>query len=244
MEITHCKNCGEPKNTNFCIDCGYPINPKRIDWKYIKNEIGYFFNFEKGILYTTRKVLLKPQQSIKEFISGNRYKLIRPIYFIILTSLIYTLANQFLHFEEAHLSTFYSEVSEVKVDNVILVWIREHYAFSIIIATFFIGFWLRLFFKKSGYNFFEILVLLCYVCGIGMLISTLMGITQTLTGLNLMSYTGIVATLYSTWAIGRFFGNKVMNYVKAFASYVLGGWIFGYSVYFLAILVDWMIARG
>jgi len=57
---------------------------------------------------------------------------------------------------------------------------------------------LKLFFWKKPYDFFEILVLLCYVMGVGMLIYTLFGLIQVLLALSVLKMAGILGFVYHT----------------------------------------------
>jgi hypothetical protein len=87
----------------------------------------------------------------------------------------------------------------------------------------FIAVWLRLFFRKYPYNFFEVLILLCFVMGMGMLILAVFALIQGLTGVALMTAASIIAFAYCAWAIAQFYDKKrPVNYVKSFASYMLG----------------------
>lgn len=72
---------------------------------------------------------------------------------------------------------------------------------DIIIMGVFIAFWLKLFFRKYDYNFFEILIMLCFVMGIGMLIFSVSTLFEGLTKLNSMTVSGIICISYFTWAI-------------------------------------------
>ena len=87
----------------------------------------------------------------------------------------------------------------------------------------FIALWTKLFFKKHDYNFFEILILLCFTMGMGMLIFTVFAIVTGITHRNLLEFGGYVGVIYSAWAIGQFFNkSKASSYLKALASYTLG----------------------
>lgn len=86
---------------------------------------------------------------------------------------------------------------------------------------------------------FEILVVLCFVMGIGMLIGSVFGILQGLTHLHLMPPGAIVAFIYTTWAIGQFYGKeRRRNYVKAFLAYFFGMISFMLSAIPLGILIE------
>jgi len=60
----------------------------------------------------------------------------------------------------------------------------------------FIAIWTKLFFGKYSYNFFEILILLCFTMGMGMLIFAIFAIIQGLTKIDLMQIAGIVSIAY------------------------------------------------
>jgi len=216
----NCKNCNTEVNLNFCPSCGQPTSIKRIDGHYIVHEIEHVLHFEKGILYTIRELLLNPGENVRHFITENRVRLVKPIIFIIVASLIYTLVNQFFHIEDGYVKF---EETKQSTTGLIFKWVQHHYGYANIIMGIFIAFWIKIFFKKYGYNFFEILILLCFVMGMGMLIFALFALFQGLTKIDLMQVGSIVGFIYLTWAIGQFFDRKKpINYLKAFASYMLG----------------------
>lgn len=90
-----CVVCNSEINTKFCPDCGHPAQRKRIDRKYIIHEIEHVLHFERGILYTIQELILSPGDNIRKYLSENRSRLVKPIIFIIITSLIYTILNHF-----------------------------------------------------------------------------------------------------------------------------------------------------
>ncbi|TGD59495.1 DUF3667 domain-containing protein [Flavobacterium humi] len=223
-------------NEKYCPHCGKDAKPQRIDAKYILHEIEHVLHFERGILYTIRELTIRPGQNIRDFIGENRGRLVKPILFIIVTSLIYSVISHFFQIEEGY----------IKLDNgkqyaVIAInkWIQDHYGYANILMGVFIAFWLRLFFKKHGYNFFEILILLCFVIGMGMLMLAVFAIVEGIVGIQLMKLSVTLVFIYSTWAIGQFFdGRKPVSYIKSFISYVLGTISFGISATILGILID------
>ena len=134
------------------------------------------------------------------------------------------------------------EGGELKTPSKIFKWIQGHYGYANIIMGIFITFWLKLFFRKYHYNIFEILILLCFVMGIGMLIFSLFALLQGLTKAKLMAIGGMVGVGYCSWAIGHFFGkDKILNFVKAFFAYMLGMLTFAVSAILLGFLIDLVI---
>ena len=235
----NCKNCNAEVKQNYCPNCGQPTKLKRIDRNYIIHEIGQILNFERGILYTIIELLIRPGKNIRNFISENRNRLVKPIVFIIVTSLIYSLINHFFHIEDEYIK--FHETKQSTTGH-LFKWVQDHYGYANIIMAIFIAFWTKLFFRKYKYNFFEILILLCFVMGIGMLIYSIFALFQGLTHTDLMQIAGIVGFIYSVWAIGQFFDkSKFSNYVKAFFSYFLGFLTFTLTVILIGTLIDLII---
>jgi Protein of unknown function (DUF3667) len=215
-----CKNCNAEVHSTFCPDCGQPKSVKRIDGHYLVQEFRQILHFDRGMLYTIKELLTNPGQSIINYLTVSRNRLIKPITFILVTSVIYTIAINFFHIEDSFIKF---EGEELATTVKIFKWINGHYGYANIIMGIFITFWIKLFFRKSGYNLFEILILLCFVMGVNMLIYSLFAAIADLTKLKVLTIGGEIGIGYCTWAIGQFFGkNNLFNYVKAFLAYVLG----------------------
>lgn len=229
-----CKHCQSTLTGKFCANCGSPAQIKRIDAHYIVHEIEHVLHFEKGILYTVRELLLRPGHSLRTFLSEDRGRLVKPIIFIIITSLLYSIANHYTHVEDGYIS--------VKGGNsavmAIFGWVQSHYGYANIIMGVFIAFWTRLFFRKYGLNFFEIVILLCYVIGVGMLILTVASLLEAASHLSLMSWASGLSMVYASWAIGQCFEKKLTSYLKAFAAYILGFFSFSVVMILLGVAVD------
>lgn len=234
-----CKFCNTVVNLNYCANCGQAVRLKRINGHYIMHEIVHVLHFEKGILYTIRELLVKPGESVKHFVTEDRSRLVKPVIFIIITSLIYTLVNHFFHIEDAYVKF---DGDKGSATGKIFKWIQNHYGYANIIMGVFIAFWLELLFRQYGYNFFEILILLCFVLGMGMLIYTVFTLFYGITHYNLMAIAGGIGFVYCTWAIAQFFDKtKAVNYVKAFAGYILGTLSFMLTALLLGSSIDLII---
>ena len=106
----------------------------------------------------------------------------------------------------------------------IFKWISNNYGYTNILMAFLIAFWMKIFFKKYNYNFFELLILLFFLMGIGMLAFAFFGIISNIININILDNGGaIIVFLYISWGIGQFFDKrKITNYLKGLLSYVLG----------------------
>ena len=151
----NCKNCNAEVNSKFCPDCGQPTSIKRIDGHYIIHEIEHVLHFERGILYTIKELITNPGQNIRNYLSENRSRLVKPIIFIILTSLFYSLTVSIFHIEDGYVK-FEGDETKYTTQLKITQWIQSHYGYANLIMGVFIAFWLKLFFKKHKLNLFEI----------------------------------------------------------------------------------------
>ena len=237
-----CKKCNCNFEGNYCSNCGNPLKLERINGRYILTEIANVLNFQKGFLYTIKELLIRPGKSIRKFILEDRNRLVKPIMFILITSLIYTIIVRILHFEEGFIDgTKDAFEDKMAATFSILKWVQGNYGYANIIMAFFIGFWLKIFFGKYSYNFFEILILLCYIMGIGMLIYAVFAILHSLTNTDFMAIGIIIGIVYTIYAIGQFFDKKkIANYVKALISYILGMFTFTFAAIAIGVLIDFL----
>lgn len=219
--MTTCSNCNSQFSDKYCGHCGQAAKLKRIDHKYVLHEIVHVLHLEKGIGYTIRELVIRPGKSVRTYVSENRSRLVKPVIFIILTSLIYSVVSHWFHVETPHHTP--QEKSIMSAVSVIFDWIQHHYGYANMVMGIFIALWLKLFFLKQPYNFFEILILLCFVMGIGMLLLAISSLVEGLSGLHLARITELLTLIYCTWAIGQFFdSSKISSYLKAFGAYLLG----------------------
>ena len=237
-----CTNCSAEVTHNFCPNCGQPALLKRVDGHYIIHEIEHVLHFERGILYTIRELIIRPGQNVRAYLTENRNRLVKPIIFIIVTSLIYSLIVHFFHIEDKYIK--YDEANP-SAAGIFLQWMQKHYGYANIMMGVLIAFWTKLFFKKYKYNFFEILILLCFIMGIGMLIFAFFALLQGITHLPLMEIASYTSIVYCVWGMGQFFDKKkLVNYVKAFIAYLLGAATFFVLVFASAAMIDPLLKHG
>jgi FtsH-binding integral membrane protein len=236
-----CKNCYTEVSQNYCPKCGLPATLKRIDKHYVAHEIIHLLHFEKGILYTVRQLIADPGTTIRQFISEDRSRLVKPVVFIIFTSLIFSLTAHFLHIDRL---VSYSDANNSSTAEKIFKWGDINSGYINIIIGIFIALWAKLFFRKHDYNMYEILILLCFVTGISMIIFSVFAILQGLTHLELMKIAGIFGIVYCSWAMGNFFDKKrPSSYIKSFFAYIFGLVTFSVIVVIIGAIVDSVIAH-
>lgn len=211
----------------------------RIDGKYLSREIISVLNLDKGIFYTIKEIFLRPGKTIQEFLLYDRKRLVKPIIFIIVTSLTYSIINHYFQIEEQYVRQSGLENSTIEK---LIKWIRENYGYANILMGIFIAFFIKLFFRKFDYNFYEILILLCFVMGIGMLIFSFFSLIQGIFHIELFQIGGLLAFVYTTFAIADFYDKtKVKNYFKSFGAYMIGMVTFFIIVVFIGLIIDLII---
>ncbi len=241
--MRNCQNCDAIVTENLCGNCGQNIELKRIDKNYAKNEVLNLLGYEKGFVFTVKELLLRPSQTISYYLQKNRIKLTKPVTFLILSSVIYTIAAHYFKIDvkaEEFYKKAYGDSSIVPV----LDWVQNNFGYSNILMLVFIAFWVKIFFKKYPYNFYEIIVVLCFVMGEAMLILCIDPIVTKYFNYFIISF--IIysfAFLYISYAIGSFFEHKFYNYVKAFFAYLLGTVIFNILLFIGAIVFNLITKR-
>lgn len=237
--VNNCPHCYQIVEGHFCSNCGQPTELKRIDGRYIRDEISSVFNFDKGLLLTIKELLIRPGKSVRQFLTADRHRLVKPILFILITSLIYTIINNYFHIEEQYVDYEGLEGTVPKIFG----WVQQNYGYANILMGVFVALFLKLFFRKSNYNIYEILILLCFVMGMGMLILALFAFVQGITKLPIIEISGIVVMVYITMAIADFYDRKKFGgYLKVLSAYVLGMLVFTVLAVLLGVVADLLLS--
>jgi len=225
--MNSCKNCNESINGNYCSNCGQPVILKKIDRAYVIHEIKDALFSDRGFFYTTKQLFLRPGASVRHYITEDRSRYVKPVTYLIITALIYTLASHFFNIDFlTHFEIFEIQDTPAPTMNRINRWMMDNMGYSGLITELYMAFWIRLFFRKSDYNLYEIFILLCYVSGIQLLFHSMALIPQAFIYSDSLNVSACIATIYSFWAIGQFFdGKKTKNYLKAILSFIVGSLI-------------------
>jgi hypothetical protein len=219
-----CLNCENPVTEKFCGICGHNQELKRIDKSYAFQELLNLIGIEKGFLFSCKELLIKPGITIQEYINKNRQRVTKPITFLILSSVIYTLIYHYFKTENPYSELSKKMYGDSSINN-IMNWIQENYGYANLIMILPITLWSMLLFSKYKYNFYETFVLICFVMGMGMLIFSLEPILNWFSIKTFFineSIVLIIAFLYMGWAIGQSYEKKIINYIKGIFTYSLG----------------------
>jgi hypothetical protein len=239
--MTKCKKCNNLITEELCTKCEQQLKLKRIDSHYIYHELFHLFHLEKGFFYNVKELFIRPANSIREFILTDRSKHMKPIAFLVFCGIIYGFIHNYYK-PAIPLNTEESYFKDSTVDS-IQHWQEKHFAYTYIIRSFFIALWIQLFFRKQGYNFFEIMTLMCFVFGQGMLIVGMLLpfhslLSQTANNILLISTT----VIYPVFVVAQFFDKtKIINYLKAILTYFLGGITLFLVTVAVGLSIDYLI---
>lgn len=150
----NCKNCAYEITLNFCPSCGQK-KAKRIDGKYVKDEIQYtILHTNKGFFYTCKQLLIRPGHATREFVEGNRVNHYKPLALVFLLAGI----SAFLSHWVVDFHTVYAGTMKAK-EAAQAAWLAEgmmkYYSFLLISLIPLFSFVTWLVFRKWGYNYFE-----------------------------------------------------------------------------------------
>ncbi|PWK15740.1 uncharacterized protein DUF3667 [Arcicella aurantiaca] len=215
---------------------------KRIDGHYISHEIKHLLHLESGFIFTVKQLFIRPGKLVRTFISEDRSKATKPVVFLILSATIFTVIFHFFHMEWQFfgLDQTTENTAQYSTKKAINNWTSSHIGYTSLAIGFLIAFWIRVFFRKHGYNIYEITVLLCYSIGQLLLIIAIFyfPVGVFLLKNNIIREIGVyIGFFYVFWSVGQFFGEKkIINYIKSTICCFLGALSFRLILNLLVII--------
>lgn len=147
-----CKNCGNNFQGNYCNLCGQSAKTDRINIEFLWEDIEHgLLHYEKGIWYSLKMLFLKPGPAIRDYIEGKRVKHFKPISMVIVLATVYALIY---HLGNIKITTSDNESVIKLLENLF-----HHYYWFIVATLPLSAFTTILMFKKSGFNYSEIVIL-------------------------------------------------------------------------------------
>lgn len=158
MRIT-CKNCGTHFEGNYCNNCGQSADTHKLNSSYLRQNLhGLLFKyFHKGILYTSKRLLTKPGQSVRDYLAGKRVNHFDPISLLITFAALYGLLYHALGINIIEPAAA-KDAKEAAENSAINTWIIGHYALVTCTTLPFLALGSYICFRKQGYNFVEHIV--------------------------------------------------------------------------------------
>jgi hypothetical protein len=160
----HCKNCGNIVHHKYCPHCGQKASVERITFHFLWHQLFHFFtHLEKGFLFTSVGMLLRPGKTVNEYIRGKRIIYQPPVSYFLVWIAIYALMLYLVKetFGEGavidYKNYFGSDVSTQYAINHLGI------VLSILLPVF--AFYIYLLTGTRLFNYAESLVVVLYVLG-------------------------------------------------------------------------------
>lgn len=148
---THCLNCGNTFEGNYCNHCGQKYTVSRITWKELFHNVPHMlFHLDDGFFYTIKQLMVKPGGTIWEYLQGKRKYHYNP--FVMLLLLAGLCSTLYVYF---HLQTILAAVSinQLEEENAFIA--HKFFAARTIIFCLICSIGDYIFFFKFNYNLAE-----------------------------------------------------------------------------------------
>lgn len=223
----YCKNCDNTINGNYCSNCGQSVKTGQINLHYLIHEIQHsIFHVDKGILYTIKELALRPEKTIKNYLSGKRVNYFKPFAFVIILGTIYGFVAHFfnLYPENEIMPSFDYSGNSFKYGQKSMELIYSKYSFAILALVPFSALSTFLFFRKNKYNYWEHLIINSYIAGMQVFILLIFYLLYVCFKSPWIYFTGsFLAYIYTIWVlVGLFSKNsKLITIIKATSSLIV-----------------------
>jgi hypothetical protein len=240
-QVINCIHCGEAVQEKFCSHCGQRANVKRLTLREGWNDFwARVYGFDGMFPRTLRDLTLRPGQTSRTYISGDRVSFYGPVgYFFLMATLMYLIASMLdvnladlLAYNgnnglqptpkpgsgmEKMMQSMFQKISDnLKALSFILIAIQAYCSRYI-------------FFRKQGLNYIEHLVLPLYVQGHIYWLSILSLVLYKITGKFIPNGVSLVVTiLFISYSYADFFKEQGRGkaFFKGFGLYITTQLIF------------------
>lgn len=159
MQGEKCANCGTVIDLNFCPNCGQK-KFKRIDGKYIKDELQYtILHTNKGFFYSLKSIIKNPGKTTKDYLNGNRVNHYKPLLLVFVLSGISTfISYKILNMGEVMTEFFTENLKNNAESKASWDYIGKMYNYTTLIIMAFLPFLALstyISFRKQGHNYYE-----------------------------------------------------------------------------------------
>lgn len=246
-----CKNCGEKVVGMYCSHCGQKAVEQRISFHYIWHEVIHFFtHFEKGFLFTSWNMIVRPGKVVTDFVKGKRKVYQPPVSFILIWITIYLLLLYIL--EKGFGENVVIDYKEYFGPASTTKFAISHLSAVLLIVIPFQALYFKIFVAGKKYNFFESFVVALYFLGTVMLLQAvfvvLALIFYSITGSSVaLIYSDPLKIFYLAWAIAdtiRLFRvkNKVIRII-GFAILAFGTFTI-WRLYGVPAMIEWILGQS
>lgn len=156
----NCKNCSHPISGKYCSNCGQIADTQRYNFKTLSKDLRKtFLRLDSDFIRTIKQLFVNPGMSLHNYLQGKRVDFIPPFSFVILIAGLNIIVHD--SFDIAWLQDMDGS-QEQKLQNNFIA--NNFTKFQLLILPIYAFFSLILF-GKNRYNFYEYLIVHCYLVG-------------------------------------------------------------------------------
>ncbi|MFZ4478037.1 MAG: DUF3667 domain-containing protein, partial [Saprospiraceae bacterium] len=150
-----CKNCTQEFEGNYCPECGQKASTKRFTTRFLlKDVVKKEFPIDKGVLYTTRRLITAPGPMVREYLDGKRVNYTKPFQYLLLIVAISLLIFSKQQFEQGFREGFGhdqdAKVTEIQMQ--IMEFIFSHFSLIFLSILPFLALFSKWLFRKYEAN--------------------------------------------------------------------------------------------
>lgn len=159
-----CLNCGTPLSGDYCSGCGQASRTARLSFRVFADNFVYgLTNLDRGLLHTVAMLFTRPGRVIRDYIEGRRVAYTKPFSMLVILCGVYGLTALALSYfwpirDELHesMQVLFGE-SGFGFNETIVDWLSQNFLFWALLMLPGYAVLTQLLFRKSGYNFMEML---------------------------------------------------------------------------------------
>lgn len=173
-----CANCGAEHATPFCSACGQDNRHGRLELRALlvdacQNLIGW----ESALGRTLRGVTLEPGETAAEYVAGRRKRYVNPARFALFSLATWFVVTKLFGLDPMDVSGIHFSNSSGRAGEVIdgiRSFLSRRLELLLYLALPLRALFLRAFFRNTGRNLAECLVLVLFVAGFGYVLAALL----------------------------------------------------------------------
>ena len=224
-----CKNCDLNYEGNFCPNCGQKFIDSRLTvGESIKWLFASIFNLEKGFVYTTKELFIRPGEVVKDVINGITIMHAHPFRFAFVWATLSAILAVYVHaYDEigAISSSFGPQTDQTAAFG---IWwgefIKKYMSFVTLASIPIYSIGSALLYKRKKFYFAEHLVLNSYSSGFSIIVGIpILCLYLVLPNKSYLPYVAMVLTFLSfAYVYSKFFKENILkSFLKFILSYLI-----------------------
>jgi len=200
-----CKNCGANVNDLYCSHCGQKTAAEKISFHYIWHEVVHFFtHFEKGFLFTSWGMIVRPGKVVTDFVKGKRKIYQPPVSFFLIWITMYLLLLYIV--KKIFGENVVIDYKDYFGSSTTTKYAISHLSFVLLVVIPFQALYFYWLVAWKKYNYFESFVVAMYFLGTIILLQSVFVVLalmiHLITGSSVaLIYSDPLKIIYLAWAI-------------------------------------------